>query len=47
MHGIHVAVNRQVWPEELGEPDARPPFLPHQRLTLTDALAAYTAGSAG
>lgn len=46
MHGIHVAVNRQVWPEELGEPEPRPPFLPHQRLTLTDALAAYTAGSA-
>ncbi|MGW7434031.1 amidohydrolase [Streptomyces sp. NPDC054861] len=45
-HGIHVAVNRQVWAEELGEPDLRPPFLPEQRLALSDALAAYTAGSA-
>ncbi len=44
--GIHVAVNRQVWAEELGEPDLRPPFLPEQRLALTDALTAYTAGSA-
>ncbi|MFE1500132.1 amidohydrolase family protein, partial [Streptomyces albidoflavus] len=45
-HGIHVAVNRQVWAEELGEPDLRPPFLPEQRLALSDALTAYTAGSA-
>ncbi|MEU9107360.1 amidohydrolase family protein [Streptomyces xanthophaeus] len=27
-HGIHVAVNRQVWAEELGEPDLRPPSCP-------------------
>ncbi|MER6523905.1 amidohydrolase [Streptomyces sp. NPDC001508] len=42
MHGIHVAVNRTT-------PDAdaaTPVFLPHQRLDLGSALAAYTAGSA-
>jgi predicted amidohydrolase YtcJ len=38
--GIHVAVNRV-----LPGGDA-PPFLPGQRLDLTAALAAYTAGSA-
>ena len=40
LQAIHVAVNRVA-------PGAdRPPFLPHQRLDLTTALAAYTAGSA-
>lgn len=40
LHGIHVAVNRV-------EPGGtRPVFLPHQRLSLTEALTAYTAGSA-
>jgi predicted amidohydrolase YtcJ len=37
---IHVAVNRT----PPGEPGA--PFLPEQRLTLTEALTAYTSGSA-
>ncbi|GID92996.1 amidohydrolase [Amorphoplanes digitatis] len=40
MRGIHVAVNRAHVGGDL------PPFLPHQRLTLGAALAAYTAGSA-
>ncbi|MEV7400611.1 amidohydrolase [Streptomyces sp. NPDC091267] len=40
LHGIHTAVNR-VAPRADG-----PAFLPGQRLSLTDALAAYTAGSA-
>lgn len=42
VQGIHVAVNRRL-------PDAGPAtpvFLPHQRLGLGTALAAYTAGSA-
>ncbi len=42
LEGIHVAVNRAL-------PDAEPgvePLLPGQALTLTEALAAYTAGSA-
>ena len=38
--GIHVAVNR-AHPDHTGEP-----FLPDQRLTLAEALTAYTAGSA-
>ncbi|MGW7054849.1 amidohydrolase [Streptomyces sp. NPDC054887] len=40
MHGIHTAVNR-VEPHGDG-----PVFLPEQRIGLTDAFAAYTAGSA-
>ncbi|HEX3389088.1 MAG TPA: amidohydrolase [Streptosporangiaceae bacterium] len=42
LEGIHVAVNRSL-------PDAEPgtePLLPRQALTLAEALAAYTAGSA-
>jgi predicted amidohydrolase YtcJ len=42
LQAIHVAVNRTT-------PDAlpgTPPFLPHQALALSDALGAYTAGSA-
>lgn len=42
LQAVHVAVNRTT-------PDApidTPPFLPDQALTLVDALAAYTAGSA-
>ena len=42
LEGIHVAVNRVL-------PDAEPgaePLLPGQALTLAEALAAYTAGSA-
>jgi len=42
--GMHVAVNRIAPPEErVGDP---PAFLPEQRLRLSDALAAYTEGSA-
>ncbi|MBT2398981.1 amidohydrolase [Streptomyces sp. ISL-100] len=40
MHGIHTAVNRV---EPYGD---GPVFLPEQRIGLTDAFAAYTAGSA-
>ncbi|WP_432188809.1 amidohydrolase [Streptomyces sp. Tue6028] len=40
LQGIHVAVNR-VSPDESG-----PVFLPGERIGLTDALTAYTAGSA-
>jgi predicted amidohydrolase YtcJ len=43
LQAVHVAVNRTA-------PDAlpgTPPFLPEQALALGDALAAYTAGSAG
>lgn len=40
LHGIHTAVNR-VAPGADG-----PAFLPGERISLTDALAAYTAGSA-
>ncbi|MEU9360741.1 amidohydrolase [Streptomyces sp. NPDC048301] len=40
LHGIHTAVNR-VAPGGDG-----PVFLPGQRISLTEALAAYTAGSA-
>jgi predicted amidohydrolase YtcJ len=42
VQGIHVAVNRVT-------PDADPgtaPFLPHQALDLSEAIAAYTVGSA-
>jgi predicted amidohydrolase YtcJ len=42
--GMHVAVNRQL-PREDRDNDA-PPFLPEQRLSVEDALAAYTEGSA-
>ncbi|MBN9609676.1 MAG: amidohydrolase [Actinobacteria bacterium 69-20] len=42
--GIHVAVNRQ---HPAGTADWHPDvFLPNQRLTLAQALAAYTSGSA-
>ncbi|MFF2963065.1 amidohydrolase [Streptomyces sp. NPDC057963] len=40
LHGIHTAVNR-VTPGSAG-----PAFLPEQRISLTAAIAAYTAGSA-
>ncbi|MDJ0420275.1 MULTISPECIES: amidohydrolase [Rhodococcus] len=43
IHGIHVAVNR-VLPGRDGQ--GRPVFLPEQRIDLTAALTAYTAGSA-
>ncbi|MFC0451322.1 amidohydrolase [Rhodococcus jostii] len=43
IHGIHVAVNR-VLPGDDGRD--HPVFLPEQRLDLTAALTAYTAGSA-
>ncbi|OUS95202.1 amidohydrolase [Rhodococcus sp. NCIMB 12038] len=43
IHGIHVAVNR-VLPGRDGQ--GRPVFLPEQRIDLTSALTAYTAGSA-
>jgi predicted amidohydrolase YtcJ len=42
--GIHVAVNRSLPPQDAYH-DPRP-FLPGQRLSLADALTAYTAGSA-
>jgi hypothetical protein len=42
--GIHVAVNRILPPGE-GEPGAGP-LLPGQALSLAEAMAAYTAGSA-
>lgn len=43
--GIHVAVNRTTPP---GYPygEVHEPFLPHERLTLSDAISAYTTGSA-
>ncbi|KUO06420.1 amidohydrolase [Streptomyces caeruleatus] len=41
LHGIHVAVNR-VTPDA----DDAPVFLPGERIGLTEALTAYTAGSA-
>jgi hypothetical protein len=44
LEGIHVAVNR-AFPPEPGEPAAEP-LLPGQALTLAEAMAAYTAGSA-
>jgi predicted amidohydrolase YtcJ len=42
IEGIHVAVNRRL----PGAAPETPVFLPEQRLDLTAALAAYTAGSA-
>jgi predicted amidohydrolase YtcJ len=44
LHGIHVAVNRT----ERGAPgrEGREPFLPEQALSLEQAFAAYTSGSA-
>ncbi|MZD09425.1 amidohydrolase family protein [Streptomyces sp. SID5785] len=42
LQGIHVAVNR-VAPDA---PAGTPVFLPEQRISLLDALTAYTAGSA-
>jgi predicted amidohydrolase YtcJ len=42
--GIHVAVNRQVPPQEADR--EYDPFLPEQALDLASAIAAYTAGSA-
>ncbi|MFE4581922.1 amidohydrolase [Streptomyces chartreusis] len=41
LHGVHVAVNR-VTPDA----DDAPVFLPGERIGLTEALTAYTAGSA-
>ncbi|CAM5665066.1 hypothetical protein SAVIM338S_06876 [Streptomyces avidinii] len=47
--GIHVAVNRRV-PDEAPDPsgtcEPMPAFFPEQALTLSEALTAYTAGSA-
>ena len=40
LHGIHVAVNR------IAPGSTRPAFLPHQKLTVTEAFDAYTSGSA-
>ncbi len=42
LQAVHVAVNRTV----PGAAPGTPPFLPQQALTLGDALAAYTIGSA-
>ncbi|WP_330334242.1 amidohydrolase [Streptomyces sp. NBC_00536] len=47
--GIHVAVNRSVPDEAPNSPEAfepMAPFFPEQALTLSEALTAYTAGSA-
>ncbi|MFZ3468185.1 amidohydrolase [Streptomyces sp. 4.24] len=47
--GIHVAVNRSVpdeAPHSAGTFEPMPPFFPEQALTLSQALTAYTAGSA-
>jgi len=44
LEGMHVAVNR-AFPAGPGEP-AGEPLLPGQALTLAEAMAAYTAGSA-
>ncbi len=46
---IHVAVNRDAFPDALYVPDQRSvtgPFLPEQRLDLPTAIAAFTMGSA-
>lgn len=43
---IHVAVNRVVPPSEDPDQDSLEPLLPHEALTLTAALTAYTSGSA-
>jgi predicted amidohydrolase YtcJ len=45
LQGIHVAVNRTLPGAAQGSGDAAP-FLPAERLTLGDAIAAYTIGSA-
>ncbi|HET6562952.1 MAG TPA: amidohydrolase [Marmoricola sp.] len=42
LSGMHVAVNRQ----EPGGPGDVPPLLPHEALTVVDALAGYTTGAA-
>lgn len=42
--GVHVAVNR--WAKDEPGPAGHEPFLPAQALTLEQALAAYTSGSA-
>ncbi|WP_406516475.1 amidohydrolase [Streptomyces sp. NBC_00134] len=44
--GIHVAVNRAAPAAELPEGATYPPFHPEQALSLAEALAAYTAGTA-
>nr|WSW49269.1 amidohydrolase [Streptomyces sp. NBC_01001] len=47
--GIHVAVNRAVpdeAPNATGTRESCPPFFPEQALTLSQALTAYTTGSA-
>nr|WSX48118.1 amidohydrolase [Streptomyces sp. NBC_00974] len=47
--GIHVAVNRRVPDEAPNSPgtfEPMAPFFPEQALTLSEALTAYTAGSA-
>ena len=44
LQAIHVAVNRSAYGEE-GRAGSEP-FLPEQALTLTEAFAAYTSGSA-
>ncbi|MGW6710827.1 amidohydrolase, partial [Streptomyces sp. NPDC054956] len=47
--GIHVAVNRSVPDEAPNSPgtfEPMPPFFPEQALTLSQALTAYTTGSA-
>jgi predicted amidohydrolase YtcJ len=49
MQGIHVAVNRTVPAGYLyggGDPRESEPFLPEQRITLAQAIRAYTMGSA-
>jgi predicted amidohydrolase YtcJ len=49
MQGIHVAVNRTVPAGYLyggDDPRESEPFLPEQRITLAQAVRAYTMGSA-
>ena len=46
MWGAHVAVTRTAPPEGSRSPEESEPFLPEQRLTLAQALSAYTYGSA-
>ncbi|HZD18359.1 MAG TPA: amidohydrolase [Actinomycetota bacterium] len=46
---IHVAVNRTAFPDALYAPEERSvtdPFIPHERLDLPTAIAAFTMGSA-
>ena len=40
--GMHVAVNRRV----PGEPESVAPLLPHEALTVPEAIAGYTTGTA-